>query len=379
MTLKTHLGLFEGMGGFSVAANWAGYKTVAWCEWDSFCQQHLKYHYPASVGYGDIDHADFSFYRGKIDLLTGGFPCQPYSTAGKRLGTNDKRHKWPQMLAAVGAIRPKYVLGENVRGILNWEKGMVISAIKADLEAEGYEVEILLLPAIGIGAVHERYRTWIIGRRIDTHDFWNSHGISETEGAEIHRHQQGTDSTGAFQRPDHSDPRHPELSGWCDSEERQQSDERREARCEPSPLDGLQLSDLIDWCIVKGSSAVPRVSDSILSEAGRAGIIHLPTRSHSETSHGFYGSLSDWSDDRVTAQFRGVDDGLSSKLGSSSVFAGVRKKNPSAIETYSRWRKQALKMLGNSICPQVAYQIIMALEEAEIKYSKQNSIWLENI
>ena len=94
----THLGLFEGIGGFSLAAKWMGWKTVAWCEWNEFGQRVLKYHFPDAIGHGDITKTDFTPYANKIGLLTGGFPCQPYSSAGKRKGKDDDRHLWPLLL-----------------------------------------------------------------------------------------------------------------------------------------------------------------------------------------------------------------------------------------------------------------------------------------
>lgn len=96
-----HIGLFEGIGGFSLAARWMGWETIAWCEWNPFCQKVLNYHFPKSKQHGDITTTDFTIYRGQCDIVTGGFPCQPYSVAGKRLGKEDERHLWPHMLRAI--------------------------------------------------------------------------------------------------------------------------------------------------------------------------------------------------------------------------------------------------------------------------------------
>jgi len=90
-----HIGLFEGIGGFSLAARWAGWETIAWCEWNEFGQKVLRHHFPKAQGHGDITKTDFTIYRGQCDIITGGFPCQPYSQAGKRLGKEDERHLWP--------------------------------------------------------------------------------------------------------------------------------------------------------------------------------------------------------------------------------------------------------------------------------------------
>ena len=116
----THGSLFSGIGGFDLAAEWMGWNNVFHCEWMPFPRQVLKYHFPKSLSYEDITKTDFTIHRGTIDILTGGFPCQPYSSAGKRLGKDDERHLWPHMLRAIQEIEPSYVVGENVRGLTNW-------------------------------------------------------------------------------------------------------------------------------------------------------------------------------------------------------------------------------------------------------------------
>lgn len=158
-----HIGLFEGIGGFSLAARWMGWETIAWCEWDKKCQKLLSKRFPESKQHGNIKETDFTIYRGQCDIVTGGFPCQPYSAAGRRKGKEDERHLWPEMLRAVREIQPSWVVGENVPGLLNWNNGMVLSEIKTDLENSGFEVfPPCILPACGIGAPHRRDRVWII-------------------------------------------------------------------------------------------------------------------------------------------------------------------------------------------------------------------------
>ena len=157
-----HIGLFEGIGGFSLAARWMGWETIAWCEWNPFCQKVLNYHFPKAKQHGDITTTDFTIYRGQCDILTGGFPCQPYSVAGKRLGKEDERHPWPHMLRAIREIKPYWVVGENVSGLINWNGGMVFDEVQTDLENEGYEVIPFVLPACGVDAPHKRDRVWFI-------------------------------------------------------------------------------------------------------------------------------------------------------------------------------------------------------------------------
>ena len=157
-----HLGLFEGIGGFSLAARWVGWETLAWCEWNDFGQKILKHHFPNAEGFGDITKTDFTKYANRIDILTGGFPCQPYSQAGKRLGKEDDRHLWPEMLRVIEEVKPTYVVGENVHGIINWDGGLVFNEVQTDLESKGYEVQAYVLPACAVGALHRRDRTWFV-------------------------------------------------------------------------------------------------------------------------------------------------------------------------------------------------------------------------
>ena len=157
-----HGSLFSGIGGFDLAAEWCGWENVFHCEWNTFGQKVLKHHFPKSISYNDITKTDFTIHRGTIDIISGGFPCQPYSSAGKRLGKEDERHLWPEMLRAIREIQPSWVVGENVRGLTNWNGGLVFDEVQSDLEAKGYEVLPFLLPACSVNAPHRRDRIWFI-------------------------------------------------------------------------------------------------------------------------------------------------------------------------------------------------------------------------
>jgi DNA (cytosine-5)-methyltransferase 1 len=157
-----HGSLFSGIGGFDLASEWMGWENVFHCEWNSFGQKVLNYYWPKAITYNDITKTDFSIHRGSIDILTGGFPCQPYSSAGKRLGKEDERHLWPEMLRAIREIQPTWVVGENVRGLTNWNGGLVFDEVQAELEAQGYEVTPFLLPACAVNAPHRRDRIWFV-------------------------------------------------------------------------------------------------------------------------------------------------------------------------------------------------------------------------
>lgn len=161
----THASLFSGIGGFDLAAEWMGWQNVFNCEIDPFCRKVLAYHFPEAKQYEDVKTTDFTIHRGHIDVLTGGFPCQPFSLAGKRKGANDDRYLWPEMLRAIREIQPRWVVGENVLGIVNWSDGMVFEQVQADLEAAGYEVQPFLIPACAVDAPHRRNRVWFVAHR----------------------------------------------------------------------------------------------------------------------------------------------------------------------------------------------------------------------
>ena len=162
----THGSLFSGIGGFDLAAEWMGWENIFHCEWNPFGQKVLAHHFPNSKSYNDITKTNFTIHAGTIDVLSGGFPCQPYSSAGKRLGKEDERHLFPEMLRTIKEVKPTWVVGENVLGIVNWGGGLVFEEVQTDLENQGYEVQAYILPACGKNAPHKRERTWFIAHSI---------------------------------------------------------------------------------------------------------------------------------------------------------------------------------------------------------------------
>ena len=157
-----HGSLFSGIGGFDLASEWMDWTNVFHCEINPFCQKILKHYWPNADSLGNIKTTDFKKYEGQIDIISGGFPCQPYSLAGQRKGTEDDRHLWPEMLRAIREIKPKWVVGENVYGLVKWNGGLVFEEVHTDLEAEGYEVWAVILPAVSKDAPHRRDRVWFI-------------------------------------------------------------------------------------------------------------------------------------------------------------------------------------------------------------------------
>ena len=186
MTLR-HGSLFSGIGGFDLAAEWCGWKNVFHCEWNDFGQKVLKHYWPEAESYGDITKTDFTKWRGSVDVISGGFPCQPYSTAGKRLGKEDERHLWPHMLRAIQEIQPRWVVGENVLGLVNWDDGLVFQEVCANLEAQGYEVQPFVLPAASKGAPHSRQRVWFVA-------YANGSRLERCADRRIQRNKRGGDN-----------------------------------------------------------------------------------------------------------------------------------------------------------------------------------------
>ena len=152
------LDLFSGIGGFSLGLEWAGMSTVAMCEKDPYCRKILAKHWPHLTIHEDIRNLDGKQYADSIDVVCGGFPCQPYSVAGKQRGSDDDRHLWPEMLRVIQESRPRWVIGENVLGFIN----MALDDVQADLEREHYTVRKFVLPAVAVDARHRRDRVFVI-------------------------------------------------------------------------------------------------------------------------------------------------------------------------------------------------------------------------
>ena len=156
------LDLFSGIGGFSLGLESTGFfKTIAFVEKDKFCQKVLQKNFPNIPIEDDVRNVKGEKYR--ADVVTGGFPCQPFSVAGKRRGTDDDRFLWDETIRIVSETKPKWFIGENVEGIINIQDGMVFRQIHDELESEGFETQSFIIPASGKGAWHQRKRVWIIG------------------------------------------------------------------------------------------------------------------------------------------------------------------------------------------------------------------------
>jgi DNA (cytosine-5)-methyltransferase 1 len=325
----THGSLFSGIGGFDLASEWMGWENVFHCEWNEFGKKVLNYYWPNAISYDDITKTDFTIHRGTIDILTGGFPCQPYSMAGKRLGKDDERHLWPEMLRAIREIKPRWVVGENVSGLISWNGGMVFDEVQADLEAEGYEVRAFILPACGVNAPHRRDRVWFV-----------AHDCSEPIKQNIEREQskrignrtkvRGFDSA-------NGEPRTFTHPGLLRPEIGQLSTMGTEQLCEES--------DVADTCYLRLQG-----SELDRSVTGQREI-------QGESRQPFRPVCDQWSQFPTQPPVRGRNDGLSHEL------VGI---------TVSKHRNESIKAYGNAIVPQVVYQIFKAIEQNDHNRSNRN-------
>jgi DNA (cytosine-5)-methyltransferase 1 len=190
------ISLFSGIGGFELAAEWMGWQTALSCEINPFSRKVLEYYWPDAYHHDDIHTLNIDKINEELSkryganwadndlILTGGFPCQPYSTAGKRLGKADERHLFPEMLRIIREVRPRYIVGENVRGLVSWSGGLVFEEVCADLEAEGYDVQPFILPACGVNAPHRRERVWFIAHANHNRTLGNSREDEGESGKE---------------------------------------------------------------------------------------------------------------------------------------------------------------------------------------------------
>lgn len=368
-----HASLFSGIGGAELAATWMEWQNVFHCEINEFPRKVLEYWYPNSVSYEDITTTDFTSWRGKVDILTGGFPCQPFSMAGKRLGAEDDRYLWPHMLRAIREIQPTWVVGENVAGLVTMvqpgeefevgsqtslfnesyrtreEQPYTIEEICQGLEREGYSVQPFVIPACDVGAPHRRDRIWIVAHRTDAgfegKQGWEvntdePHAPADTKcsgGRKMDNEVQPKladgeriDGNGVFRTPPNANSQR-----WSGGSE--QTHEREEVQAKRANI----------FCNAERPSSWETSShpdSNGLENRNASG------KQHTQSRHGFkaFSRKTDWADFPTQSPICGRDDGLS--LGLVNI-------------TFPKWRAESVKALGNAIVPQVIYEIFKAIED----------------
>ena len=358
----THASVFSGIGGPEVAATMLGWDNLFHCEINPFGRKVLDYWYPNSKSYEDITTTDFREWRGRVDVLTGGFPCQPFSYAGRRRGAEDDRYLWPSMYRAIDEIQPTWVVAENVAGILTMvEQGEVskvagsatlfdafddlrgryelretftLQRICTDLESHGYAVQPVLVPACAVGAPHRRDRVFIVARRVtaDTRQS-RAEGVRQERQDAVHRPEPIADTDGwrGFEVEESvrlklangyglecSCGQRPTAYAKCaglegkDESRSEESGERLHIRRDPAGCGGEDgIGGCCRWMWLEDGSWLPTQSPIHRGNDG------LP-----------------FDVDRLTLSF-------------------------------GKWRTEALKAYGNAIVPQVMYEIFRAIEIVE--------------
>ena len=407
----THGSLFSGIGGFDLAAEWMGWENIFHCEIGEFPRKILKHHFPNSICYEDIKKTDFTKHRGEIDIISGGFPCQPYSNAGKRRGKEDDRHLWPEMLRVIREVQPRFVVGENVAGLLSWNNGMVFHEIITDLENEGYETQAFLIPACATNAPHRRDRIWFvahsiycgystkrgketekdgiqskIGKTMDSREFdgtsvsritahSSSNGCNErgekVNGREINKFQNrnkiwdkitsngkqsnapDTDGSRINRKEKHED-NNKNSRDWKQSNNTNNNGEVwRTTPHTKSQRTREQSSEDRGW--------KDRRFDNDGEEGNVADTMHERLQRQRRTIRELEGQIGfistntrvikgrTWENFPTQSPICGGDDGISTELD------GI---------TFPKWRNESIKGYGNAVVPQVVYQIFKAIEQS---------------
>ena len=323
-----HGSLFSGIGGFDLAAEWMGWENVFHCEWMEFPRKVLEYHFPNADSHIDICKTDFKKYANKIDILTGGFPCQPFSMAGKRKGTDDERYLWHEMLRAIQEIKPKYVIAENVFGITNIDGGLVFEQVCVDLENEGYEVQPFIIPAAAKNAPHRRDRCWFVAYTNGTREEHNRRA-NITKKKEVRRNQEGY-----------------VLGKLCGDGNATNTLQIRLQQCKNGREMGNGSTKICGERSqfangIKTNGEISNATNTT-STRGRKNNWVRKSRFNDKKS-----SPNNWSNFPTQSPICGGDDGLPTKLD------GI---------TFSKWRAESIKGYGNAIVPQVAFELFKIIQ-----------------
>ena len=359
MTLKV-LDLFSGIGGFSLGLEKTGaFKTVAFCEIDKYCTLLLQKHWKGVKVYGDVRTlTKKQFEEDKIefpDVVTGGFPCQPFSVAGKQKGTNDDRHLWPEMFRVIQEFKPTFVIGENVKNIINIQDGVVFETVCADLESEGYEVQTYNIPAAGIGAPHKRERVWIVAYSI-SNDKKQTIQRSDGEESRISKEYRKNDDTSRVTSG---------ASGVRSSRDEYVENSRRTLR-QRSQF-GTENENEIREEDANQSERSSETRKTVMANSNT----RFSNRSREEIQTG--GNSIDTSSENVSnsnderSQGHRIEYELSESKGQEQISWPRRwefEPNVGRVANGVSGRVHRLKALGNSIVPQIAEEIGKAIIEA---------------
>lgn len=329
----THLSLFSGIGGIDLAAEAAGFETVCQCEWADYPTSILEKRWPDVPRFRDITtltKEEFFERTGQqtVTLISGGFPCQPFSSAGQQKGFTDTRYLWPEMARVISELHPAWVLGENVAGFIN----MGLDKTIFDLERAGYAVQTFVYPACGVGAWHERARTFIVAASL-------SHAP-------------------CLRRPECKGGKEPQrvpVGQWDIPQGEQQR-----SKMEPSALGGGVLSDA--GSVGRGTLKLPAVCDD--EKQGRREPRGADNqKGKSNTGHG-----------GAQSRLGRVVNGLPAEMDGRKLWQREPTGVPRITEETEN-RALRLKTLGNAVCPPQVYPILKCIADIETGACKNNCVF----
>ena len=381
-----HASLFSGIGGPEVAAAMLGWENVFHCEINGFGRKVLEYWFPDSESYEDITKTDFTKFRGTIDVLTGGFPCQPFSYAGKRGGQQDQRYLWPEMLRVINEVRPTWVIGENVAGITTMvescqvtdmgseatlfeasggihrytaEFAFTIERICSDLESKGYSVQPMLIPACAVGAPHRRDRVFFIAHNNFASDSIHKGSMRESSTNATKEGKERISERNEVQWPNEpadarSEMQSPYADSSCKGLERSHESGSGEGRKRMQVRRNIAGCDCADGSESYSYSYCNRLLESL--------------RARQDGNEGWSGQ--EFFVEVIADSIRRLHP--SERWRSFPVVSPVHRGNDgipfdvdSLTISFSKWRTETIKAYGNAIVPQVMYRIFEAIEALE--------------
>ncbi len=378
----THGSLFSGIGGFDLAAEWMGWQNEFHCEINPFGQKILKHYWPKAISYADIKTTDFTIHRGAIDVLSGGFPCQPFSTAGKRKGAEDDRYLWPEMLRAINEIRPTWIIGENVAGltsmvqpeveetilesqtniegqidteIIQEHQQYVVETVCSDLEKSGYSVHPIIIPASAVGAPHRRDRIWFIAYNTNT-------GIES---------MQRSGENGIYGFGVASDTNYKECNRWCS----ESKFEWQKTKLRRHRVLSTASRSCVQWPFAyTPSNRWERIGQAITNEnrkekPGTTGKLARRFKrlcSHGDAAHSYGVRLRRESDRSGKSEIvsKGSPGNYWQNFPTQSPVCGRNDGISSRLDgiTFPKWRNESIKAFGNAVVPQVVYEIFKSID-----------------
>ena len=329
----THASLCTGIGGFDYAAKLLGWQNVFQCEIDPFCREVLRYWFPDCELFEDLRSLrNLKKYENRIDVISAGFPCKPFSCAGKRKGTDDDRYLWDEVFRVIQAVSPRWFVGENVCGLLNQQSGVVFEGVCADLEDAGYEVQPFVIPACAVDAPHKRDRVWIVAANGANAGF---EGLRQTW------------ENGVCERE------------IIDNAASHENNRRGQGRlyAEPAGVDAERFITNANVAGLQRKGDVrqsERSEQSIFTDAASSGRLQ---NDPSEQSGKSEQDIPDWRQFPTQSPVCGKYDGISFGL---------------ADIAFPTWRRQSIKALGNAVVPQVVYEIFKTIEKVEQIKNQEN-------